>query len=236
MLLDLHKKFCEIHIPRTGGVARAIALKPWLSAHCRIDLIDRHWTAQEIREQIGADLWDTLYRYAVLRDPREVISSDYRLTLADVHHMRHHGAEFTGLWRRKVNLLASDPSFANFARREYLRPMPPGGLWEHWCRGHGLYRGLDLGVELIPYPELHERWPAICERIGIQHTHPAGRSDRCPMSDLHPCPICFLPETNRSGGHPPAYPRELGLEIDRHFRGDLKRLGLTERLAAVEGG
>ena len=77
---------------------------------------------------------------------------------------------------------------------------------------------------MIPYPKLGQLWPAVCDKIGLKHSHPAGRADRCPNTGPHPCPICFLPEMNQATGPRPEWPPSLAVEVDCRFRGDLRRL------------
>ncbi len=236
MLLDLERRFCEIHIPRTAGIARARALVPWLSSHCCVDLIYRHWRAVAIREHIGPALWSGLYRYAVFRDPREIIESDYRLTVANLSKLLTVperadalcGDDLVPAWRHRLEWLHGLPSgdrFGPFVRREHLGVITRGGFWRHYCLGRD---GEDLGVDLIPYPELAARWPAICAKAGVYHSRPYGKPGHlCTCyTDPHPCPICYLPEINRAEGPAPEWPAELRAEVNEHFAGDLERLGI----------
>jgi hypothetical protein len=232
MLIDLElgpAGFCAVHIPRTAGVAIAKAVAPWLSSHALIDTIDRHRTAWSIRQLLGAAVWGNLYRFAVLRHPRDVIASDYRLTRANAA-LLDTGHHFADKWRVRLERFRREPDLGAFLRREWYTVVKPGrGLWGTWCEGP---EGEDLGIELVPYPELRARWPALAEAIGLEHTATArhGPPRRpCPFEPPFPCPVCHLPQVNAGPGPYVHWPGALAAEVDRYFARDVELLGQYTR-------
>lgn len=223
MILDLQLGFCDIHIPRSGGVSRARALLPYLSSHCVVDLVERHWPAWRVIGRIGRPLWDGLYRFAVLRHYREVIESDWRLTLANVELLEEHGPAFTGPWRARICRARRDPSFERFVREEYLggkTGIQRGGLWRTYCQNP---EGDELGVEVIPYEQLRQRWPEICERAGILDTPQLKILDMAQLRHHRTPPT--LPELNHVDGPKPRWTKQLTADVDDYFTGDARILG-----------
>lgn len=76
MILDYTRRFCFIHIPRTGGVSITSALR----AGCPdCDLANywpmRHATALEIKAMLGDEVWNGLFRFAVMRSPWDIVET-----------------------------------------------------------------------------------------------------------------------------------------------------------------
>lgn len=212
MILDLQLGVCDIHIPRTGGISRARALLPHLSSHCLVDLIARHWTAWRVIQRIGQPRWQQLYRFAVIRDFRKMIESDWRLTLADVDVLDKlrtlsRPTPFMDPWHARILRADRDSSFERFVREEYLAgftSIQRGGCWRTFCQSPD---GEELGIDPIPFPHLRRRWPEICERIGVDLTE------------------CELPYLNHVDGPTPEWPRQLLAEVREYFAGDLALIG-----------
>lgn len=171
MIIDYSKQFCFIHIPRGAGLSITQTLRqacPEADIFYHSPL--RHYFAIQAINSIGIgkELWERFYKFAVIRSPFDIIESDYRLTLhesqvASPSHLLHG-------WNQRIVRLKKEPGFDSFVRREILGPysgIKPGGYWRTWCLGHN---GEDLGVDAILYTQLHDKWPAICKRIGLSES------------------------------------------------------------------
>jgi len=131
MRLSLEKRFLFVHVPKTAGISIGAALLPfcvdpertawrrvlshlpvredparaWLRIHAR---------AGWIRLKIGRDLYDDLFRFAVVRDPFDRAVSHYRFLRRTEGTRRHADAlnwsfrDFLDYLARKNRLAAID--------------------------------------------------------------------------------------------------------------------------------
>lgn len=213
MILDLQRGFCDIHIPRCAGISRARALLQFLSMHSIVDLVERHWPASRVIRRIGRTRWEGLYRFAVIRDYKSIIQSDWRLTLQSAAVLATAGDRFVGPWRERVERAHRDPSFERFVREEYLgrySGIQRGGFWRTFCQSPW---GDELGVEPILFEQLEERWPEICDRLDI-------RALSGPPMSIVP----ELPRTNSAPGPAPTWNDTLSRDVDAYFDGDRRVL------------
>lgn len=172
MIYDLTKKFLFIHIPRTGGMA----ITHSLAERCPDAVVDtferRHWYAARVFEEIPElrRQWDFLYRFAVMRNPWEIIASDYNLTQRDTERLTPASAAYIPhKWHKRLLRSQEDPSFEGFVQREHLGDFRPThyakGFWRTWCYS---YENTDMGLHVIQYENLAQEWPNVCKRIGIE--------------------------------------------------------------------
>lgn len=156
-MIYLPKRGVFLHVPRTGGnsITAAIAsvtagrgidcfistghnLPPFLNRHQRVRLVK-----QRIRE------WDSVYKFAVYRDPEERMKSYMRLRERDLKLKVHEHSTCTPAWAKFL----LDPNPEQSVESEIT----------YWAE-------LDYaahGIDLIPFEDLTDRWPEICDNLQI---------------------------------------------------------------------
>lgn len=147
--------FWFVDIPRTSSTAIRQALylrygkvfgKPSNSQGLGVGLVPPHTPAVRIREQIGAELWDSLQTFSVVRNPFERVLSLYRF-------LRHNGA------------------LKNVEFPAYVNKLVSGGFDYH---GHSMSNwgyvsdgeGNQIVKEIFRYEDRESAMPLIAERTG----------------------------------------------------------------------
>lgn len=177
MIYNLKHNFVFIHIPRTAGMSISRAIFEALPSSYMNLSEWRHRYAMEIQhmEELR-DQFPTMYKFAVIRNPWDIVESDYSFTTKEIQE-----PTFTRRmtcqdgWIRRLERTRGS-GFIEFIAREYLgglNPVLEGGFYKTWCRK---MNGDSLGVDYVRFTNLKERWPHICQQIGI--------------------PICTLPRDN----------------------------------------
>lgn len=170
MIFNIDANFLFVHIPRTGGIAVTDAL---LSAFpdSYVDVTaQRHRYAMGCRgvDRLGAGkVWSRLYKFAIVRNPWEIIESDFRLLTRDVATLHSHSKmECDELWYKKLVRVGKYKSFSEFAAREYLGRdiVWDGGFWRTWCCDP---TGESLGIDILRYENLEHDWQRVCRQLGI---------------------------------------------------------------------
>jgi hypothetical protein len=139
------ERFLFIHIPRTAGYSLKAVLGSRYGTYVSM-LINTlpvrhanpfwcHSTARDLRPWVMD--WDGIYKFAIMRNPYDLLSSMWRWTL------KYEKDKYTP-W----TFLTQKPNY----------PIPAGGFWEHYC---------GEGVEAIRYEHLDQEWPALCTRLGL---------------------------------------------------------------------
>jgi len=178
VIYNLKHNFVFIHIPRTAGMSISRAIFNALP-NSYINLVEwRHRYGMEIQhmEELHAQ-FPTMYKFTVIRNPWEIVESDYSLTIQEIQEpsfVRRMTCQDG--WARRLERTRHYSGFTEFVAREYLgglNPVLEGGFYETWCCK---MNGTDLGIDYIRFKNLEERWPHICQQIGI--------------------PICDLPRDN----------------------------------------
>lgn len=162
-MIYLPKRAVFIHIPRTGGnsVTSAIAgacagrgidtilgtgagVKNW----CRVS---RHVRAATLKEIIAE--WDNIYKFAVNRPMGERVKSVARLIERDIENNIHKDPTCPEGW--KSVLKNEDENYWKSFMRQTT---------DWFTKGKD---GEDLGVELIDFEDLPDRWHEICDKCKI---------------------------------------------------------------------
>jgi hypothetical protein len=140
-------RFCEIHVPRTGGTSRKEALLA--AGATTLGNHTDHVTATRLREwfpKLEATIW------TVRRNPCEIAVSLY-------HHLRNQGAD-------NPHAVPMEMSFVDWMEtRVFTNPKDFAELRNHseWW----LFQGQIVPV-IVPYEDLASRWESITAVLGTE--------------------------------------------------------------------
>jgi len=149
MVISEQYRFIFIHVIKTAGTSITAALKPFGKTHKEIlGGYTCHDPAQVIISKMGKASFDSFFSFAIVRNPWDLMVSNYNYVLKSPKHARH--AEFK--------------AFSGFG--EYL-------AWqcarEFKSQRDYLFSGEEQLVDFIGrYENLESDWKTICERIGIK--------------------------------------------------------------------
>lgn len=186
-MIHILGKILFVHIPRTAGMSIERGLSAAFPA-AHLDQTTRmHATARELRDLVGEEEWERCYRFAVLRDPLEIIESDWRHSQACARRFAGDPLAWDPDWRARLDRMAAH-TFDSFVRDEWLgehSPLLPGGFWRTWCLG--LWRE-SLGVDLWRFDALQRRWSWLGERFGFSAPLPRvnAAAGAALVADLRP--------------------------------------------------
>ncbi|MEP6565873.1 MAG: sulfotransferase family 2 domain-containing protein [Mesorhizobium sp.] len=110
MLLSLEKNFIFIHIPKTAGSSITRALRPWclkpkptqwrrLLSHLPVREapekanFNQHDRASWLRHKMPAPLYHSAYKFAVVRNPFDLVVSNYHHLRSRTSRRRHRQAQ-----------------------------------------------------------------------------------------------------------------------------------------------
>jgi len=144
---------------------------------------DRHSGLIPVRRRIGRELWHDYFKFAVIRNPWDLVVSQYHwATRGDVWH-RHEGTVGRSLrrfWRKpfqpRKNFIVLGAGLArSFLKLEeltleffvtyMLRYYPPNDRF-YFDRSDSM--GLDF---VIRFENLQDDYTSVCERIGVPKSH-----------------------------------------------------------------
>ena len=165
-MIYLPRRAVFVHIPRTAGHSIKAAVSnvcarnnipfvvstvpSWIKEFDRVEIHQRASTLKGyIRE------WSDIYRFAIHRPIQERIESVCKW----VEHLRRIG------FNKDPN---TSSEIKEFIERENYREWIAEN-WKHYTTQfftEGVY-GEDLGVEIYPFEELHDRWGEICRKCQI---------------------------------------------------------------------
>ncbi|MDG1655119.1 MAG: sulfotransferase family 2 domain-containing protein, partial [Luminiphilus sp.] len=172
MLLSHQKKFLFVHIAKTGGTSVRAALQNqrwrdpyyapiWLASklsglvnHEVGIKLPRHAKAIAAKEMLPHEFYQTLFKFAFVRNPWDLQVSSY-------HHIR----------RERPHLLKADESFEAFLRRK----LDPSRKWQYHIDTSITPQTdylVDLNGNLIVdfighYETLQQDFDHCCQRIGV---------------------------------------------------------------------
>ncbi len=190
-MISVQKRFLFVHIPKTGGNSLQGLLKKYsedmiVSTAAHHDGIERfevrncnypikkHSTLSEYKNVLESELFDSLYKFAVIRNPYERMVSYY----FSPHFSRDRWdrEEFRGLVKKArtvrdyIRLQRSPPSFF-FRKRRFS--------------GDG---SLDDDIDLlIKYENLEKEVESLCDRLSLEYQRLARRNSsvRCHYSEYY---------------------------------------------------
>lgn len=165
-MIYLPRRGLFVHIPRTAGnsvtagiasitAGRGIDCLVCTSSNDHIVCpgLRRHANAAELKPMIAE--WDNIYKFCIDRDVDERIDSVCRLIARDIRNGVHEDPTCTAGWRS----LLLDPNHRDVIIERQ------GHQDTDWYTLSPQME--DLGVERIPYAELNDRWPEICDKLQI---------------------------------------------------------------------
>lgn len=156
-------RFVQIHIPRTGGTAFALALAK-VFPHAHLDVqYGKHAPARRIA---ATEAWPDSFRWSVMRDPAEIVSSwwcnvatwwrDVGTRFPDGSHEYTHG--WYSYCRQMVNR-----GFRDWFEQDVLGGVfAPGGFAAHSLEPH------VSELHLFRFEDRMRAWVQICRRLEIE--------------------------------------------------------------------
>ncbi|AHF02622.1 Sulfotransferase family [Marichromatium purpuratum 984] len=213
MLLSPRYRFLFVHIAKTGGTSVRAALQglrwrdPWyypmflcsrmshLSGHRIGTKLPRHAKAVLAQELLPRPFYDSLFKFAFVRNP-------WDLQVSSFHHIR----------RERPHYLGGHQEFADFLRWK-LDPERPYQYHVDTSITRQSDYLVDLHGEVIVdfigrYEQLHDDFATVCARIGI--TQPALPHAR--------------KATDRKRDYRSYYDDDTAELVARHFARDIKLL------------
>lgn len=186
MLLSPKYRFLFVHIPKTGGTSIRVALRgykwkdPWriplfvcsrlsaLSGHRLACKLPRHAKIVAAKEMLPRDFFDSLFKFAFVRNPWDLQVSSY-------HHIR----------RERPHLMKDLPSFEAFLKHKLNPDRPYVFHFDVSIERQSDYL-MDLDGTILTdfigrYENLEEDFQEACRRIGIRAPalpHKRKASDR----------------------------------------------------------
>ncbi len=76
MLISHKHKFIFIHIQKTAGTSISSALNPFCEESYPFL---KHWSAVQIKEKFGSDIWNEYFKFTFIRNPYERLYSWYNM-------------------------------------------------------------------------------------------------------------------------------------------------------------
>ena len=173
MLLSNHHRFLFVHVAKTGGTSIRAALQPlrWRDPYFYPQLIcsrlssmtghrigakfPRHAKIIAAKEMLPQELFDQLFKFAIVRNPWDLQVSSY-------HHIR----------RERPHLMAHIDSFEQFINWK-LDPERPYQFHVDTSIEQQSDYLIDLHGNLLTdfigrFENLHDDFNTICEQIGIK--------------------------------------------------------------------
>jgi hypothetical protein len=175
------RRFCFIHIPKTGGTAISAGYNRHLpfgdtplggsrlgeslqAAYRERFGLHKHSTAADVIRVVGIERFRAQFSFAVLRDPLDRLASAWRWAL-----------KVQDDTARIVAIARESEGFDGFARQAAAVFRPQADY---------VLLGEEVVVtRLVPYEALDAAWPGICEAIGLRFDLPrANVSPALPVS------------------------------------------------------
>lgn len=160
MLISKRKGFVFVHVPRTGGKSITAALKKY--ADDSYPEFDRHLPARKIKSQILHKDWDDMISFGVIRNPWDLMSSQYWYMRYMNQFLPREPPERLEAWVKSVRDNAHK-SFEGFVRDS----KPLDTIEQYLCN----YNGEIMVTEILRYENLTSEFCQIARDIGLYGIH-----------------------------------------------------------------
>jgi chondroitin 4-sulfotransferase 11 len=175
-MIDRQRRIVFVHIPKTGGTSVEDALFPPVEQRTAEDHLWgepnphqtgglQHLTAAQIRDSVGAELFNDCYKFAFVRDPW-----DRMISLYAYHHERPGLLKMLGLElpRRRSFFRRSKTDLIPF--EEYVEAVQTGPRHVQWApQAEFLFD--ENGTQLVDFVGRFERlqadFEAACRQAGL---------------------------------------------------------------------
>ncbi len=181
MLISHKHKFIFLHVQSTGGTSMSAALEPFcehtLQEHNRLGF-PSHATAAQARQLVGADVWNSYFKFAFERNPWDRTLSGYHYQLKHVERYRRF------YWPPK-------PTFDQWM-------FPLGFVPKKLKPSSAMYSiGGRSAVDFLGrYETLVDDFTTVCRQIGLGEI-PLPRRNRSRQSNLHDYRPAYTPRAQR---------------------------------------
>lgn len=224
MLLCYRKKFLFVHIAKTGGTSVRAALAPYrrrdpwrallwacsrmsaLSGHRLGIKLPRHAPAIAAREMLPRELYDSLFKFAFVRNP-------WDLQVSSWHHLR----------RERPQLVAGCADFAAFLRYK-LDPQRP---WQYH---------LDMSITPQANYVTDQHGALIVDFIGHYERLESDFAHVCRRIGICPPPLPHRRQATDRADYRRYYTHETAALVADHFAADIARFGYTFDAPAMLAG
>ncbi len=183
MLLSLEKNFIFIHIPKTAGTSITRALRPWCLEPkptqwrrllSRLPIpeapdkanFNQHDKADWLRRKMPGQLYDSAYKFAVVRNPFDLAASNYQHLRRKTSRRRHRQAQS---WDFKA--------FLGYLERKNRRARVDQTSWISDRDGNLI---ID---EVLRFETLADQFNLLVERLGLPGEVVLPRSNANPPYD-----------------------------------------------------
>jgi hypothetical protein len=196
MLVSHKRRFVFIHVPKTGGISVATALKPYCDDDAMRAIkqhgLTKHSGIRQIARVFGWEMLDEYFTFAFERNPWDKCVSLY-------WYQMERWDRFRKPWRKE------NPSF-----EEWFSPF---GFWPK--KLHSSFRRYSVGGKvsvdfLGKYENLSEDFKYVCRQIGIPEVALPHRNP----STLRP----------RKKDYRPYYTERMRKRVERTFRREIAML------------
>jgi hypothetical protein len=192
MIFSVYRRFCFVHIPKTGGTSIAAAYEPHMlfndvmlggtllgealqGSYRRRFNLHKHSGARAIAEAAGRDRFDDVFSFAILRDPADRMMSLYRW-LRGLTKGEHPLLE-------PARALGFQP-FAEIARRNLTSQA-----------AHVKIDGRLAVTRLYRFDDLDAAWAEVCGRVGIAAPLGQANASRSERVEMTPAARARIEET-----------------------------------------
>lgn len=219
MLISNSHRFIYVHLHKCAGSSVEFALSDTLEwndlllgstpygerlmkLYSPLFGLHKHSTAMQVRDKVGAALWQSYYSFSTVRNPYTLATSQYTYSLREMRRGLHKARQEkekrgdTGQLKLKARewpwtypgvkaLMANrwgKTSFPEFIRSPHLRGWTGfQAMRPQLCDEHGAL----LVNEFFKLEELERQWPLICERLGLPGIA-LGRDNASLREDVDP--------------------------------------------------